>query len=163
MAADRRMVAKHLVLHGGLAGSNRIEEVCLMRRYIAVACGRGKSLGFVRLVVERRQAADVPLPTAPDTPCAAVPASPFVEYVSGLGVISCGVKVRVCPMISMVPLVPWNLIGSPPALFRLQRSTRGISDSRKASRSHPGSRVRLSSETVRHSTAPASAPHSFPR
>ena len=26
-------------------------------------------------------------------------------------------------MISMVPLVPWNLIGSPPALFRLQRST----------------------------------------
>src|SRR5580698_4633738 len=53
MAADRRMVAKHLVLHGGLAGSNRVEEVCLMRRYIAVADGRSKSLCFVHLVLER--------------------------------------------------------------------------------------------------------------
>src|SRR5271157_4561680 len=53
VAADRRMVAKLLVLHGWLAGSNRVEEVCLVGRRVAVSLRHRKSFRFGRLVVER--------------------------------------------------------------------------------------------------------------
>src|SRR5579863_4513232 len=52
MAADCRMVSKDLVLYGWLAASNRVEEICLMRRHIAVTDGRSKSLRLVHLVFE---------------------------------------------------------------------------------------------------------------
>ena len=54
MAADRRVVAKLFVFDSGLAGSNRVEEICFVGRYITVAFGRRKNLSFVRLIVERR-------------------------------------------------------------------------------------------------------------
>src|SRR5208282_4773015 len=53
VAADRRMVAKLLVLHGRLAGSNRVEKIRLMGRHIAVSVRRPKSLRLDQLVVER--------------------------------------------------------------------------------------------------------------
>ena len=85
MAADRRMIAELFVLDRWFAGSNRVEEVCLVGRDIAVIRRRGKSLRLDDLVIERPGLRDVPLPTAPDIPCAAVPASPLSNRFLALG------------------------------------------------------------------------------
>src|SRR5579872_2508599 len=53
VTADRRMVAEFLVLDGWLSGSNRVEEICLVSRNIAVPKRCRKRFCFLHLVIER--------------------------------------------------------------------------------------------------------------